>query len=58
LLPVQSVHMENVDCPRIVADESRGVWIAKLLGKLVMFDVEGRPLPDGGAELKVPEEER
>jgi len=28
----------------------------KLLGVLVMLDVKGGPLPDGGAELSVPEE--
>ena len=30
----------------------------KLLGELVMLDVEGSALPDGGAELSPPEEER
>ncbi len=50
--------MEKVDWPRTVADESKGVWRTKLLGVLVMLDVEGDPLPDGGAELSVPEEER
>jgi|GraSoiStandDraft_59_1057299.scaffolds.fasta_scaffold4245513_1 hypothetical protein len=30
----------------------------KLLGELVMLDMEGSALPDGGAELSAPEEER
>jgi len=30
----------------------------KLLGELVMLDMEGSAFPDGAAELSAPEEER
>ena len=54
-MPVHSDHTENEGCPNIVADESRGVWRAKVAGVLVMFVLDGAPLPEGGEELRVRE---
>jgi hypothetical protein len=48
--------MEKVDWPRTVAEESNGIWRMKLLGVMVMLDVKGGPVPEGGDELSVPEE--